>query len=63
MTAHEYTEIRVIELEALLDHVLQRATQNHKLHQNWNEGAGEFKACTRLDCAEALELLQLWGRV
>jgi hypothetical protein len=44
-----------------LDFILARATQNHKLHQDWNEGAGDFVACTRGDCTEVKALLNEWG--
>ena len=49
------------ELLRTLDFVLERAVQNHKLHQDWNEGAGDFIACTREDCKEARGVLGLWG--
>lgn len=45
----------------LLDHILQRATQNHKMHESWNEGSGDFKDCTRGDCTESRALLEPWG--
>jgi hypothetical protein len=57
----QFEEIPGTVLGALLDHILQRATQNHKLHQDWNEGAGDFKDCTRGDCTESRKHLEPWG--
>lgn len=53
--------VEVTEMTALLDHVLQKATQNHSMHASWNEGSGDFATCTRGDCTEARELLNRWG--
>ena len=44
-----------------LDFVLEKATQNHNLHRDWNEGVGEFSACSREDCKEARDVLGQWG--
>jgi hypothetical protein len=44
-----------------LNFLQARAIQNHKLHQDWNEGAGDFVACTRGDCTEVKALLNEWG--
>jgi hypothetical protein len=56
-----YTSVQDEVLNALLDHVLQRATQNHKMHESWNEGSGDFKDCSRGDCTESRALLEPWG--
>lgn len=63
MSSAEHTEQVPIDLlQETLDFVHQRAVQNHKLHQDWNEGsAAEFKVCTRGDCTEARELLKKWS--
>jgi hypothetical protein len=46
----------------LLDHILQRGTQSHRMHSHWNENAsGDFADCTRGDCHEVRELLKPWG--
>lgn len=50
-------------LRRTLDFVFDRAMQNHKLHELWNEGAnGDFVTCTRGDCTEAKSVLRDWGR-
>lgn len=42
--------------------VLEKARQNHKLHESWNEGAnGDFRSCARGDCTEAKDLLSGMG--
>lgn len=61
MMPDEFVLVESAKLDRLLEFVLQRATQNHKLHQDWNEGAGDFAACTRGDCAEAKQHLSTWG--
>lgn len=45
-----------------MNFILEKARQNHKLHESWNEGAnGDFVTCTRGDCTEAKGLLYDMG--
>jgi hypothetical protein len=45
-----------------MNFVLEKARQNHKLHESWNEGSnGDFVTCARGDCTEAKDLLHDMG--
>lgn len=60
-TAALFTEVKRAPLIRLLDHIRERALQNHAMHASWNEGAsGDFKECTRGDCTEARSILTEW---
>lgn len=49
-------------LDRTLKFILEKAVQNHKLHESWNEGSnGDFMTCTRGDCMEAKVLLGEWN--
>lgn len=55
-----YVLVPLAMVEEFREHIAQRAVQNHKLHQDWNEGMGEFSTCTRGDCTEVRVLLKRW---
>ena len=58
--ASMFAEVKRAPLIRLLDHMRDRAVQNHSMHASWNEGSGDFKDCTRGDCTEARLILTEW---
>lgn len=47
-------------IRALREAYQAKVWQNHKMHQEWNEGPGDFADCTRGDCTEARAILKEW---
>lgn len=47
-------------VQVLRDAYRAKVWQNHKMHQEWNEGPGDFADCTRGDCTEARAILREW---
>lgn len=55
-----FIEIPRHAVSALRDAYRAKMWQSHKMHQEWNEGPGDFADCTRGDCTEARVILREW---
>ena len=55
-----FVEVPRRTIRALRDAYQAKVWQNHKMHQDWNEGPGDFAECTRGDCTEARVILKEW---
>lgn len=55
-----FIEVPLRLVRALRDAYAAKMWQSHKMHQEWNEGPGDFAECTRGDCTEARAILREW---
>jgi hypothetical protein len=55
-----FVEVPRSAVRALRNAYQAKVWQNHKMHQEWNEGPGDFAECTRGDCTEARAILKEW---